>query len=312
MKRAWQVAVDDWLDQLLVERSLSANTLEAYRRDIARLATVCPSPVTADESALRVALREAERDGLGPRSRARLLSAWRGFFRYLCTEGHRDGSPAELLEGPRLPRGLPDLLDLHEIEALLKATEQSGRFPLRNRALLELSYGSGLRASELVAIPLTEVFPEEGLLRVIGKGRKERWVPLGSRSAAALTDYLGRERPLIARLDSPPQVFLNHRGGGLSRVGWWKILQKLATEAGIMGRVKPHSLRHSFATHLLEGGADLRAVQEMLGHASISTTQIYTQVDRLYLKRIHKSCHPRGMESPTLGAERSVDGKPQL
>ncbi len=312
MTAAWRTAVDDWLDQLLVERSLSDNTLEAYRRDIGHLAVLCPSPIRADEEVLRLALREAERSGLGPRSRARLLSAWRSFFRHLCTEGKRDDSPAELLEGPRLPRGLPDLLDLHEIEALLNAAATSGRFPLRNRALIELSYGSGLRASELVMLPMNEVFLEEGLLRIIGKGRKERWVPLGGRSVDALTEYLGRERPLIARLDSPQQVFLNLRGGGLSRVGWWKVLQKLAAEAGIIGRVKPHSLRHSFATHLLEGGADLRAVQEMLGHASISTTQIYTQVDRLYLKRIHKSCHPRGMESPAFGSERSVDGKPQL
>ena len=312
MTRAWRDAVDDWLDQLLVERNLSANTLDAYRRDISRLAELSPSPMQADESALRAALLEAERSGLGPRSRARLLSAWRGFFRYLCTEGRLDGSPAELLEGPRLPRGLPDLLDLHEIESLLRAAASSGRFPLRNRALIELSYGSGLRASELVALPLAEIFPDEGLLRVLGKGRKERWVPLGARSIEALADYLGRERPLIARLDSPARVFLNLHGGELSRVGWWKILQKLAAEAGIVGRVKPHSLRHSFATHLLEGGADLRAVQEMLGHASISTTQIYTHVDRLYLKNIHKSCHPRGMASQDFGAERSVDGKPQL
>ncbi len=312
MNREWQAAVDDWLDQLLVERSLSVNTLEAYRRDIGRLAAESSSPSTADEGVLRGALVRAEKSGLGPRSRARLLSAWRSFFRYLCTEDRLECSPAELLEGPRLPRGLPDLLDLHEIESLLGAAASSGRFPLRNRALVELSYGAGLRASELVALPLAEVFTEEGLIRVLGKGRKERWVPLGSRASEALTDYLGRERPLMARLDSPACVFLNLRGGGLSRVGWWKILQKLADEAGIVGRVKPHSLRHSFATHLLEGGADLRAVQEMLGHASITTTQIYTQVDRLYLKSIHKSCHPRGMASQDFGTERSVDGKPQL
>ena len=295
MNAAWQAALDDWLDQLLVERSLSANTLEAYRRDLGRLVDCAPSPLTAREDDLRRALHAAEADGLSPRSRARLLSAWRGFFRYLCAEGRRTDSPAEGLEGPRLPRALPDLLSLDEIEALLDAAGRARSAPLRNRALLELAYGAGLRASELVGLPLAELFLEDGLVRVLGKGRKERWVPLGRQAAGALGEYLGLERPRLARVESPPLVFLNARGGGLSRVGWWKILQALAGEAGLAGRVKPHSLRHSFATHLLEGGADLRAVQEMLGHASIGTTQIYTRVDRLYLKRVHRDFHPRGV-----------------
>ena len=297
MNVAWQSALDDWLDQLLVERSLSSNTLEAYRRDLERLTDRAESPQAVGEAKLRDALHAAEREGLAPRSRARLLSAWRSFFRYLCAEGRMESSPAEHLEGPKLPRSLPDLLSLGEIEALLAAAAVSKSFPARNRAMLELSYGSGLRASELVALPLAELFLEDALIRIIGKGRKERWVPLGSRSVEALSDYLARERPRQARVESPPQVFLNNRGGGISRVGWWKVLQKLAAEAGLPGKVKPHNLRHSFATHLLEGGADLRAVQEMLGHASINTTQIYTQVDRIYLKRVHKSCHPRGIAS---------------
>ncbi len=295
MNAAWQSALDDWLDQLLVERSLSSNTLEAYRRDLERLTDRADSPRAVGESTLRDALRAAEESGLAPRSRARLLSAWRSFFRYLCAEGRLQRSPAELMEGPKLPRSLPDLLSVEEIEALIVAASASRSFPARNRAMLELSYGSGLRASELVALPLAELFLEDGLLRILGKGRKERWVPLGSRSAEALSSYLATERPGLARVESPPRAFLNRNGGELSRVGWWKVLQKLAAEAGLPGKVKPHSLRHSFATHLLEGGADLRAVQEMLGHASINTTQIYTQVDRIYLKSVHKSCHPRGI-----------------
>ena len=167
------------------------------------------------------------------------------------------------------------------------------RFPLRNRALVELAYSSGLRASELVGLPLAGLFLEEELLRVIGKGRKERWVPVGRSAAASLSAYLLDERQALARPDSPTNLFLNYRGGALSRVGWWKILQGVAKEAGMSERLKPHSLRHSFATHLLEGGADLRAVQEMLGHASIASTQIYTQVDRIYLREVHRSFHPR-------------------
>ena len=298
MNEAWRSALDDWLDQLLVERSLSANTLEAYRRDLTRLSERFVSPTKVGEAELRTALRGAESDGLSARSRARMLSAWRSFYRYLCAEGRLVRSPAELLEGPKLSRNLPDLLSLSEIEALIAAAAGSRSFPRRNRALVELAYGAGLRASELVSLPLAELFLEDDLLHVIGKGRKERWVPLGRSAREALADYLGLERPTMARLDSPPGVFLNRSGGVLGRVGWWKLLQKLALAAGLEGRVKPHSLRHSFATHLLEGGADLRAVQEMLGHASINTTQIYTQVDRLYLKRVHKSCHPRGITGP--------------
>jgi integrase/recombinase XerD len=292
---AWQGELDDWLDQLLVERSLAANTLDAYRRDVTRLAATAPDPRLAEEADLRRALAAAEAAGLAPRSRARLLSAWRSFFRYLCAEGRRAESPAEALEGPRLPQALPDLLAVAEIEALLAAAARGGKTPRRDSALLELAYGSGLRASELVGLPLVELFLAEGLVRVLGKGRKERWVPVGSRAVEALTRYLGEERPRLATALSPARVFLNARGGPLSRVGWWKILQRLAGEASLTGRVKPHSLRHSFATHLLEGGADLRAVQEMLGHASIGTTQIYTNVDRRYLKRVHREFHPRGV-----------------
>ncbi len=295
MNAAWQGELDDWLDQLLVERSLSANTLEAYRRDVARLAAAVPDPRQAQEADLRRALHAAEAAGLAPRSRARLLSAWRSFFRYLCAEGRRSASPAEALEGPRLPRALPDLLSLAEIEALLAAAARGAKTPRRDCALVELAYGSGLRASELVGLPQVELFLAEGLVRVLGKGRKERWVPLGSRAVESLARYLVEERPRLATVLSPGRVFLNGRGGALSRVGWWKILQRLAAAAGMAGRVKPHSLRHSFATHLLEGGADLRAVQEMLGHASIGTTQIYTRVDRLYLKRVHRDFHPRGV-----------------
>lgn len=294
MSGAWEIALDDWLDQLLVERNLSAHTLEAYRRDMERLVPFANGPTRIKEEDLRSALARAEECGLSARSRARLLSAWRGFFRYLSAEGKMEHSPAEKIDGPRLPKTLPDLLALEEIESLLAAARRSARWPSRDRALVELAYGSGLRSTELTGLPLADLYLEDALVRVLGKGRKERWIPVGSRCREALSTYLGEERPRLARPDSPPRLFLNHRGGALSRVGWWKILQRLAAEAGLGGRIKPHSLRHSFATHLLEGGADLRAVQEMLGHASINTTQIYTQVDRIYLKLIHRRFHPRG------------------
>jgi integrase/recombinase XerD len=293
MKLAWDVALDGWLDQLLVEKNLSSNTLDAYRRDMLRLESHEKDPSVIDSESLREVLTESEMEGLSARSRARMISSWRGFFRYLVVEGLRKTSPAENLESPRLPRKLPDILSHEQTEALIAAASSSGKLSLRNCALVEVAYAAGLRASELVALPLAELFLEDGLIRVLGKGRKERWVPLGEPAQAALSEYMESGRPALAKPDSPAMVFLNVRGWALSRVGWWKILQKLAMEAGLPA-IKPHSLRHSFATHLLEGGADLRSVQEMLGHASIATTQIYTQVDRLYLREVHRSFHPRG------------------
>jgi integrase/recombinase XerD len=295
LKLQWFNALDAWLDQLLVEKNLSENTLDAYRRDLSRLEArgIAPDLITSQN--LREALVDCEKDGLSARSRSRMISSWRSFFRFLVVEGLSENTPAEVLDSPRLPRKLPDILSAEQIESLLAAASKSKNLPDRNRALLELSYASGLRATELVSLPLRELFLEDGLIRVLGKGRKERWVPVGEPALQALGKYLEGERPQLARPESPPMVFLNYRGGSLSRVGWWKILQKMALEAGLTG-VRPHSLRHSFATHLLEGGADLRSVQEMLGHASISTTQIYTHVDRLYLREVHRSFHPRGTE----------------
>jgi len=293
MSRAWSSALDGWLDQLLVEKNLSGNTLDAYRRDLGKLEESVSAPGEITPELLRERLVQCELEGLSARSRARMISSWRSFFRYMVVEGLRDVSPAESLESPRLPRKLPDILSPGQIESLIEAAGRSRAHPKRNRALVELAYASGLRASELVSLPLAELFLEDRLVRILGKGRKERWVPMGESAVRALDSYLDQERPGLSRPDSPNVVFLNHRGGGLSRVGWWKILQALASEAGLPG-IRPHSLRHSFATHLLEGGADLRSVQEMLGHASIATTQIYTQVDRLYLREVHRSFHPRG------------------
>ncbi|MDP6668783.1 MAG: site-specific tyrosine recombinase [Candidatus Krumholzibacteria bacterium] len=293
MKPEWLRFCDAWMDMLLVERNLSSLTLEAYRRDLELLAPHSPSPLEIGPEELREALSEADKRGLKARSRARLLSSWRSFFRFLLREGERKDSPVDWIDSPRLPATLPDVLQPGEIETLIDVAGRSRSFPLRNAALLELAYGAGLRASETVDLPLADLFLEEDLLRVTGKGSKQRWLPLGRMARISLENYLKKERPQLAKPDSPPRVFLNYRGSTLSRVGWWKILKEISREAGLGTRVRPHSLRHSFATHLLEGGADLRSVQEMLGHASIATTQIYTQVDRIYLREVHRSFHPR-------------------
>jgi len=203
--------------------------------------------------------------------------------------------PTLEVTGPKFQRRLPDVLAVHEIEAILTAVDTSTPLGIRDRAMLEMAYGSGLRVSELITLPLSNLFFSDGYLRCMGKGSKERVVPMGQAAMDWTTRYRRDVRPeLAARAPGTDVIFLNARGRPLSRMGFWKIFQKHVAKAGVRDRVKPHTLRHSFATHLLEGGADLRVVQEMLGHADISTTQIYTSVDREYLKEIHRTFHPRG------------------
>jgi integrase/recombinase XerD len=232
---------------------------------------------------------------VSPRSIARNLSCLRGFHRYLVVAGHVPSDPTLEVAGPKFQRRLPDVLAVHEIEAILTAVDTSTPLGIRDRAMLEMAYGAGLRVSELITLPLTNLFFDEGYLRVMGKGSKERVVPVGGQAVDWTRRYRRDVRPgLAAGAPSTDVLFLNSRGRPMSRMGFWKLLQKHVTRAGVRDRVKPHTLRHSFATHMLEGGADLRVVQEMLGHADISTTQIYTSVDREYLKEIHRTFHPRG------------------
>jgi integrase/recombinase XerD len=285
-------------DHLALERGLSARTVDAYGRDVARLIAFLqqrgvqrPADTTpGDLSQYVYHLKEA---GLQPTSIRRNVSALRGYFAYLLGEGATVGDPTERLDPPRTWRRLPDVLSSADVSKVLEAPDERHRLYWRDRALLEFTYASGVRVSELIGLKIRDVAFDEGLAVVVGKGAKERIVPVGRSALRALAVYLRELRPKLAGAQSAGAVFLNARGRPLSRMGVWKILRSAVRRAGIRKRVTPHTLRHSFATHLLEGGADLAAVQEMLGHADISTTQIYTHVDREYLRAVHRQFHPR-------------------
>lgn len=290
-------SIDDFLEHMEVERGLSPNTVAAYRADLEAYALflekqrVLRADAVSEEHVRRYARERLDR--LAPHSVSRLLSCLRTFHRYLVFTGAAGADPTARVSGPRSPRRLPDVLSVPDIETLLEAVDTSTPLGVRDRALIEVAYGAGLRVSELLSLRFSNLFLDEGYLRCMGKGAKERVVPLGSAATEWVRRYRRDARPALARAGQSDIVFLNARGRALTRMGFWKILQKHVRTAGIRERVKPHTLRHSFATHLLEGGADLRAVQQMLGHADISTTQIYTSVDREYLKEIHRSFHPR-------------------
>ena len=288
-----------FIDHLEVERNLSPNTADAYSRDIDRylkfLDRVETSVTDAGTDAIEEFIRFLRKRNISARSVVRTLSAIRSFYRFLRTEGVTDSDPTAQVEPPRLWKKLPVVLDIFEIEALLDQPDLESDLGIRDRAMLELAYAAGLRISEMLQATTYDLDMREGLIRVMGKGKKERLVPVGGVALDYVMRYLDGPRiRLAARGEATDILCLNFRGGPLSRMGFWKILKKYVEGAGILKKCTPHTLRHSFATHLLEGGADLRAVQEMLGHADISTTQIYTHVDRSYLKDIHKTFHPRG------------------
>ena len=232
--------------------------------------------------------------GLAPASIRRNVSSVRTYFRFLLGDGHVVRDPSERLETPKRWRSLPDVLSVDEVGRLLAAPSLDDPLTFRDRALLELAYGAGLRVSEWITLAVRDVLFEEGLVRVFGKGSKERLVPIGRSAIGAVAIYLRELRPRLEHGEGKGMLLLNARGRPLTRMGAWKILRRYVERAQITKHVSPHTLRHSFATHLLEGGADLRAVQEMLGHVDISTTQIYTHVDREYLRTVHKQYHPRG------------------
>jgi integrase/recombinase XerD len=300
---ATELARQFWLegfrDFLVLEAGHSQNTVDNYLRDLRRLAEFADARGLSDPAALtRPLLREfvfALKDlGLSAATIRRHVSAVRTYFGFLLGEGIVREDPSDRLESPRLGRTLPETLSVPEIEALLAAPSIDEPLGWRDRALLELGYGAGLRVSEMCGLGVTDLVLSEGLVRVLGKGSKERLVPIGRSVLGALSVYLHTLRPTLDRGASNQRVFLNNRGRPLSRVGAWGIVKRAAARAGLTKTVTPHTLRHSFATHLLEGGADLRAVQEMLGHADLSTTQIYTHVDREYLRSVHRQYHPRG------------------
>lgn len=286
-------------DFLSLEAGHSEHTIAAYRRDLTRLVQFCTSkgvksPRDLTTSLLREFIFLLKDLGLSGATIRRHISAVRTWFGFMAAEGLVDKDPSDRLDTPKRWRTLPDVLSTEEVDRLLAAPGIDDPLAWRDRAMLELAYGAGLRVSELCDLGLTDLFLGDGLVRAFGKGRKERLVPIGRPVISVVSVYLHTIRPTIDRGKSEGRVLLNARGEPLSRVGAWGIVKKQTKRAGITKDVTPHTLRHTFATHLLEGGADLRAVQEMLGHVDLSTTQIYTHVDRDYLRKVHKEFHPRG------------------
>ena len=298
----WRVdldlAVDRFLDHIKVERNLAANTVSAYSRDLAVFGAFLadrgrarPEQVTAlDVTEHMICLADA---GLGPRSRARALVSIRGMFRFLVGEESLKRDPTETLDSPRIGRKLPQVLGTDEVDVLLDAPPPTTPRGLRDRAMLALLYATGLRVSELVSITTSEVNLRAGFVKTMGKGRKERMIPLGEFASGRITDYIENARPRFARSPRERGLFLSNRGRSMTRQAFWKLLRQYTRSAGISKHLSPHTLRHSFATHLIERGADLRAVQAMLGHTDISTTQIYTHVSRARLLELYKNHHPR-------------------
>lgn len=297
MERDTQYLFDLYLDHLRVERGLAANTVESYGRDIRRfldyLTEKKRTPQTADRSAVMDHMIALNRTGLGNRSRARAFAAIKGFFTFLVEENLMGKNPAADIESPRITAKLPQTLTWEEVEGLLNAPDVKTPGGLRDKAMLELLYATGLRVSELVNLETAHLNLEVGYLRTMGKGSKERLIPMGEEAAAWVGRYLKEARPVFLKTRKSPHLFLNRRGTRMSRQYFWRKIKEYSLAAGIHIRISPHGLRHSFATHLVERGADLRAVQAMLGHADIATTQIYTQVTRERLKKIHQSFHPR-------------------
>jgi len=282
-----------------LERGHSPHTVDNYLRDLRRFLGFAAGkrvrgPGAVSRSLLRDFVFTLKDLGLAPATIRRQISALHTYFGFLVSEGVLIDDPSDRLETPKRGRTLPDVLTVGEIDALLAAPSLDQPLAWRDRALLELGYGAGLRISELCRLGLEDLLFSDGLVRVFGKGGKERLVPLGRKVIGTVSVYLNSVRTEIDRGKSERRVLLNARGAPLSRVGAWGVVKRAAERAGIKKRVTPHTLRHSFATHLLEGGADLRAVQEMLGHADLSTTQIYTHVDREYLRTVHRRYHPRG------------------
>jgi len=291
--------VELFADYLAFDRGLADRTVAAYQRDLARFLDFLEeagrrSPQEVQPADLRAYIYQLTEGGMAPTSIRRAQSALRTYFGFLLGEGTLEDDPTERMESPRVGRVLPDTLSREEVFRLLESPDATHPLYWRDRAILEVLYGSGLRVSELTGLGLTDVDFREEVVLVFGKGSKERLVPMGGAAARAVERYLREVRPGLERGKGRGRIFLNARGTPISRTAVWTLVKTAARRAGIQKGISPHTLRHSFATHLLEGGADLAAVQELLGHADISTTQIYTHVDREYLREVHRSFHPRG------------------
>jgi integrase/recombinase XerD len=296
----WSAEIKGFRSYLKLEKGLSSSSIKAYLSDVEKLSqfmelenpTLGLSDITLRE--LRNFINWIAGIGISPRSQSRIISGIKSFFQYLLLEDVVKKNPSELLESPKLSRKLPTVLNIDEINAMIEQIDLSKEEGQRNKAMLETLYGSGLRVSELIQLRLSQMMFEQGFIRVIGKGNKERIVPMGGESKKQIKLYLDHYRnKLDIHKDAEDILFLNRRGKGLSRVMVFNIIKDLCNKAGINKNVSPHTFRHSFATHLVEGGADLRAVQEMLGHESIITTEIYTHLDREYLRDVITQFHPR-------------------
>ena len=303
----WELATE-YLSHLQFERRLSNNTLYAYNLDLKKythflfselhLTSINSIKASHIENFVKDLNNAGTMDTKSDLKKSstihRLFSTIRGFHQYLCQLRITENDPSELLVPPRLTRKIPTTLLVEEVDKIIQAVDLTKKYALRDQAILSLLYASGIRVTELVGLKLKNLMMDDGLIRVFGKGRKERIVPIGKIALSFLTLYLKELRPSNSRKGKSQGIlFLNHRGGKLTRMSIWNILHENTLRAGITKKVSPHVLRHSFATHLLEGGADLRSVQEMLGHSDITTTQIYTNIDKIYLKEIHKEFHPR-------------------
>ena len=289
--------VDAYLDHLRVERRLAAHTLESYARDLRALSAYAAAAeltvAALERQALEAFVREQRTRGLSPRSVARTVAAVRGFFRFLVLDRRIASSPADDLRPPRAWPALPTFLSIEEVDLLIAQPDVATSLGLRDRAMIELLYATGLRVSELVGVRLADLHLDEHYLTCVGKGSKERLVPIGEQATDWIRRYQSTARRELLKGRASPRLFLNARGGSLSRVGFWKLLKRHARKAGLPASISPHVLRHSFATHLLERGADLRAIQLMLGHADLSTTQIYTHVLEARLRTVYDRFHPR-------------------
>lgn len=291
--------LDSFLSYLSVERGLASNTLESYARDLQRYLTFLEQCGRHDLDSVSQGdvldfFTTTKEHGLGVRSRARLLAALRGFHTFAVEEQHVSHNPLTRLTTPRMLQTLPDTLNVKEVEKLLQIGDDGQPLTRRDKAMLELLYATGLRVSELIGLELSDIHLNSGYLRTIGKGDKQRIVPIGEVAVEVLSQYIETVRPALSKgRQISDCVFLNRSGKGLTRQGFWKMIKRRALQAGIKKNVTPHTLRHSFATHLLENGADLRVVQMLLGHVDISTTQIYTHVTRDHVRRVHKTFHPR-------------------
>jgi len=291
---------DAYLEYTALEKKLAASTVAAYQRDLANfgewLSVASTSPVDAAASDIAEYVSFLSSSGYSSASVRRMLSTVRGYFRFLQVSGLREDNPAELIPSPRKSLKLPHAISVEKVKELIESWKGDSPLSTRNRALLELAYGAGLRESELTGMTVARLHLDQAMVRPLGKGSRERLVPIGGQAVRWLSEYLDRARPFLAGGSSTPVLFLTYRGNPLSRMTVWNIVRRSAEMAGLKEDIHPHTLRHSFATHLLQGGADLRVVQELLGHSDIRTTEIYTSVDRTWLRSVMDRYHPRSRE----------------